>query len=52
MGASGKVAPVATLSPKGVHKVVKGGWQFKCDVGRATSWTAVRGLEREELGNA
>lgn len=29
VGASGKVALVATLSPKGVHKVVKTGWAFE-----------------------
>ncbi len=32
MGASAKVAPVATLSPKGVHKVVTSGWAFKREV--------------------
>jgi hypothetical protein len=46
MGASGKVAPVATLSPKGVHQVVKSGWGFQREVwshnfadGRETSGT-------------
>jgi hypothetical protein len=29
MGASGKVAPVATLSPKGIHAVVNSGWAFE-----------------------
>jgi len=29
MGASGKVAPVATLTPVGVHRVVTSGWAFK-----------------------
>ncbi len=32
MGASGKVAPVATLTPAGVHKVVKAGWAFERQV--------------------
>jgi len=32
MGASGKVAPVATLSPKGVRAVVKAGWAFQREV--------------------
>jgi hypothetical protein len=32
MGASGKVAPVATLTPKGVSKVVKAGWGFERQV--------------------
>jgi hypothetical protein len=29
MGTSGKVAPVATLSPKGIHDVIKSGWAFE-----------------------
>jgi hypothetical protein len=32
MGASGKVAPVAVLSPKGVNGVVKSGWAFQREV--------------------
>jgi len=32
MGASGKVAPVAVLSPVGVHAVVKAGWTFQREV--------------------
>lgn len=36
IGASGKVALVATLSPKGVHEVVKTGWAFERQV-----WTHV-----------
>ena len=32
MGASGKVAPVATLSPKGVSAVVGGGWKIEREV--------------------
>jgi hypothetical protein len=32
MGASAKVAPVATLSPKGVSKVVTSGWAFRREV--------------------
>lgn len=35
MGASGKVAPVATLTPKGVDRVVVDGWKFEREV-----WTA------------
>lgn len=34
MGASGKVTPVATLSPLGVNAVVKAGWTF-----RREAWT-------------
>jgi hypothetical protein len=32
VGAAGKVAPVATLQPSGVHEVVKAGWDFKREV--------------------
>jgi hypothetical protein len=32
MGASGKVAPVATLTPKGVNKVLEFGWAFERQV--------------------
>lgn len=32
MGASGKVAPVATLTPKGVNQIVKAGWTFEREV--------------------
>ncbi len=32
MGASGKIAAVATLSPKGVNQVVKAGWTFERQV--------------------
>ena len=32
MGASGKVAPVATLTPKGVGKVIAVGWAFRRQV--------------------
>lgn len=37
MGAAGKVALVATLSPKGLHAVVKSGWGFKREV-RTHEW--------------
>ncbi len=32
MGASGKVAPVATLLPKGIHEVIRAGWAFQRQV--------------------
>jgi hypothetical protein len=32
MGAAGKVAPVATLSPRGVNAVVSGGWKIERQV--------------------
>jgi hypothetical protein len=32
MGASGKVAPMATLSPRGVHDVLTAGWTFEREV--------------------
>jgi hypothetical protein len=38
MGASGKVAPVATLLPAGVHDVVKSGWTFERQV-KTQEWS-------------
>lgn len=32
MGASGKIAAVATLSPKGINQIVKAGWSFERQV--------------------
>ncbi|NPD21911.1 hypothetical protein [Corallococcus exiguus] len=37
MSAAGKVVPVATLSPKGIHAVVHAGWGFERTV-RAHEW--------------
>jgi hypothetical protein len=32
MGASAKVAPIATLTPSGVHQVITSGWSFRRDL--------------------
>jgi hypothetical protein len=52
MGASGKVAPVATLSPKGIHAVVKSGWGFKRE-GRTHEWqdTGQRRMDGTWIGD-
>jgi len=49
MGASGKVAPVATLSPKGVAKVVQAGWAFKREV-MSRIWIDGHKLEDKKTG--